>query len=110
MKKALCTARVWERGGYLPHTCGKTAKYDPIEGVPTRCGIHCDAAEARRREKAAAQSRKWREQWDAAHALKLAREDTIKVLREIAAGHNDPRTIATETIAAFDAALERAKR
>ena len=40
--KAVCTEEVFtgERWHTQKRPCGKTAKYDPIDGQPTRCGIH----------------------------------------------------------------------
>ena len=96
-----CTVTVYRDGRDMTgHPCGKTAKHDPdAKGNPTHCGIHSIAAKARRRAKANAQ-------YELERALSARRNERNNLLREapgiirqIADGHNDPRTLCLEWIA-----------
>lgn len=78
------------------------------------CKMHDPVAEAERR---AAKDAKWRREWDERDARLNLREKRVKaekrciaVLREIAAGHNDPRSIAQEALAALDAIAMEARQ
>jgi hypothetical protein len=101
--KHTCTERVWHarwRSG-----CSNTAKHDPDEnGVPTKCGVHSKAAQAKRDAKSAERRQAWQAEWDRDRAIADAKSKIIPALRQIAAGHNDPRGLATEVLAALDAA------
>ena len=110
MSKHRCTEKVWSKGVWASHRCPNTAKFDPdAQGVPTKCGTHSAASEARRKAKQDAKMQKWMKRSDAARDLRQARADVESALRKIAEGHNDPRSLAQETIAALDAAIERAE-
>jgi hypothetical protein len=109
MTTPTCKVTVWSKDSWGRSSCGKAARYDYVNGVPTRCGIHCAEAEAKRAAKSEAKMQAWRDERATAHAVDEARLDVEKALREIAAGHNDPRSLATATIARLDAALERMK-
>lgn len=110
MKKPTCDESVWSRGAWGTYRCGKTASHDPVNGVPTKCGIHCAEAVAKRNAKTEANMRKWREQREASDRVDRARRAVEAVLRTIAAGHNDPRALALDAITELDAAIEGARR
>jgi len=82
------------------HQCGNKAKYDVIEehGKPTRCGVHCKAADKRRREQAAKRKREDDERRRRPLTYRAAREAALEAIRKIAAGHNDPRALAMEVL------------
>ena len=65
------------------------------------CKMHDPVA---RKAKQAARDAKWRSDWDREKALNNANAALVPALRAIADGHNDPRALATEVIAALDAA------
>lgn len=99
-----CCDSVFSPGSYTSHSCSNVAKYDPDpNGNPTKCGIHSDDAMARRREKSEANYR-----MHAARSTQEARnrklgEEAIKIVREIAKGHNDPRGLADDWVKRRDA-------
>jgi hypothetical protein len=71
------------------------------------CSIHDPVVVA---DKRAAKEAQWRREWDerdarikALDARKAAIERCVAVLREIAAGHNDPRSVARDALNALDA-------
>tara|TARA_R110000851_G_scaffold204528_1_gene356459 strand:+ start:246 stop:704 length:459 start_codon:yes stop_codon:yes gene_type:complete len=79
--------------------CQNAAKHDPDEnGNGTRCGIHSKATIKKRRDK---QDAKWAAQraiYDARNARMKHKEDCVALVKEIADGHNDPRTACIELI------------
>lgn len=97
-----CTAIVYSTG-FFSSSCGNTAKYDPDpKGRLTACGIHSKAAVARRKLKS---DRRYDEYMRKVNDKQLARDATaeaIRAIREIANGHNDPRTRAAEVVALLD--------
>jgi hypothetical protein len=100
----------WLSSGVSSYPCGCTPKNDPdANGRMTKCGRHSAAAKAKREAKDRAQ----REQWKAKSAARRAVHDATAALelalRQIADGHNDPRALAQEVIAAVDAARMTAK-
>jgi len=79
--------------------CTNKAKHDPdADGNPTRCGIHCAAAEERRRAKSDAAHQKHKADWNRKAALLNLNEEARIILKQIANGHNDPRGIASDWI------------
>lgn len=91
-----CAQEVWpnERGA-IPSQCARKRGHGP-EGA--FCKQHDPAVKAERerkqREKYEAERERQRPKW---HAHKF-----LKALREIAAGHNDPRSLAIEVLNEFD--------
>lgn len=98
--------------GYRGHQCANKAKVtrtvevssDVVEEVEY-CGIH-DPVKVE--EKRKAREAKWRAAWKAqaearaqAERSRQFREACIKAIKSIAAGHNDPRALAAETLAKF---------
>ena len=98
-----CTERIWkERRG---RRCTTAAKYDPdATGKLTKCGTHCAAAKEKRNAKFQAAMAERRAKWDRDRQIHDAKANLIPALRQIAAGHNDPRDLAIEVLAALDAA------
>lgn len=98
-----CTEGVYRTGDYRSSTCGKKAKYDPdAEGNPSKCGVHREEAVAARRAKSAARLEAKMQEWrDKSNAQKRAAElrgEAEDIIRKIAAGHNDPRSLAVEWV------------
>lgn len=59
MSDHACLATVMCDGGWRSRSCGKPAKHDPINGVPTRCGLHSSERGKRIAEKREA---RWKEE------------------------------------------------
>ena len=98
-----CGARVFST--FSSHPCGNTPKHDPdANGNPTRCGLHSAAAIVRKEAKKDATMARWKRQWNAADALHAAQKGLEEALEKIVAGHNDPRSLASETLEALKAA------
>lgn len=98
-----CTERV--SGQWSSGPCTKTPKYDPdVRGIPTKCGIHCAAAKAKREAKSKERYQKWRSDCDRKRAIQEATDQLEPTLRKIAEGHNNARGLAQEVIAALDVA------
>ena len=96
-----CNERMFEN--YSSHPCGKTPKHDPdAQGRPTKCGTHCQSAKDARKAKADAKMKALQDKWERHRAITAAVSAIEPALRKIAAGHNDPRTLAQEVIAALD--------
>lgn len=90
------------------HQCNKKAKvfreakwHGKVETFGY-CGTHDPVAVA---QKKAERDAKWKAQWDAQQAAAQAKRDarelaerSIEALRQIAAGHNDPRSLAIEVL------------
>lgn len=98
-----CAEEIFQN--WSSHPCGKTPKHDPdANGRPTKCGTHSASAKAKRE---AASHARWKEAKAKAlrqDAIGKARAEVEPALRRIAEGHNDPRGLAQEVIAALDAA------
>lgn len=103
-----CSERCF--GTFKSFPCGKPPKFDPDKrGRMTKCGHHSAAAKQRKIDKRDARIAGWHAKWDRERAIETARGKIEPALRQIAAGHNDPRGLATEVIAALDAALAGGK-
>lgn len=101
-----CSERVF--GTFQSYPCGATPKHDPdANGRLTKCGRHCAAAKQRKQDKQDAATALRRAKWDLFDAINSAERKVEPALRQIAAGHNDPRSLAQEVIAALDAARQR---
>lgn len=98
-----CAVGVWTPMGRTSHygQCSKLAKHDAvIGGQEVRvCSIHSPNAVAKR--EAAKQERYERERRKSDYRWQRP-ADYKAALIEIANGHNDPRTLARETLAAWD--------
>lgn len=100
---AVCNERIFS--GWRHHRCGKPAKHDPdSDGNFTRCGIHCAAAVEKRRAKSDAKMAAEKTIRLRNAAINKATNALLPAMREIAAGHNDPRALAQAVIAELDAA------
>lgn len=97
---ALCCEEVWPPGGaMIPSQCAKSRGHGPEAAY---CAVHApEAVAARRAASQAAYEAKWEpDRIRAARAQ--ATPSLIAALQAIAAGHNDPRTLATETLATLN--------
>lgn len=96
----MCSGRVWHQGAFRNSPCSR-------RGIVERDGNHyCRqhdpvAAKARREEREA----EWKAQWEAkqrrwkeAEALAALKNDALEAIRQIAAGHNDPRSLARDVL------------
>lgn len=102
-----CNERVFR--DYSSFPCGKTPKHDPdAHGRMTKCGVHCAAATDRRKAKQAERRAAWEAALEREIALSNAVAALEPALRRIAEGHNNPRDLAQEVIAALDAARGQA--
>lgn len=100
-----CQARTWSVNSFLPSQCDKTGKVALADGS-TWCGIHSPAAVDRRQAAKDERRRIERARWEARQRTtgeetrrRAAHPVLVLALREIAAGHNDPRTRALEALA-----------
>lgn len=88
-------------GGTGP--CGKPAKHDPDHrGNLTKCGHHSNAAMEKKAAKRKAKSEAWMSRYDLEHQKRQMESESLEILRKIAAGHNDPRSVAQEFINRWD--------
>jgi hypothetical protein len=105
MTEHRCGVRYMVGGNGPDGYCRNTAKYDDVDGVPTRCGIHSAAAQAKRKAKA---DERLKAQWERTHHIReeqerarareareqARREEAYDILDKIAEGHNDPVALA----------------
>lgn len=103
--KPRCCAARWAERDY--HQCDKAASAQDAAGHPW-CGVHSPKAVARRKAVSAERDRVRRARRDygaRVHALATARKEAypklVAALREIEAGHNDPRALAREILGAL---------
>jgi hypothetical protein len=98
-----CAEIVFSKDGRFSRRCPNPAKHDPdAEGIPTKCGVHSRQANARR-EKARearleAERQSWAKQGKAQEKARRLQADAEDILRKIATGHNDPRSLALEWV------------
>lgn len=79
--------------------CGKTAKFDADKnGHLTKCGHHSAEAMAKKDAKKKATYSRWKAEWAARDAIHNAEAQIEAALQRIADGHNDPRSLAQETL------------
>lgn len=105
-----CRAGMHTSGRSLSsHQCSRkakvtrTVKYHGKVIEVEYCGLHDPVAVKAKRE---AREAKWQTQWNAERAEAAEkkrqtdlRNDALDALKQIASGHNDPRTLALETLA-----------
>lgn len=95
---------------YSSGPCGSIATRDlDANGRPTRCGTHCADAKAKRQAASNARWLAYKAKADRAEAIRAATAALEPALRQIANGHNDPRALAQEVLAALDAARGKAE-
>lgn len=81
------------------YQCGNPAKHDPNdEGMPTRCGVHSAASIKKRQDRENAKAAIKNAEREKRRVARLLDKAEIKALLSISKGHNDPRTLATETL------------
>ena len=91
--------------------CGNVPKHDPdANGNPTRCGVHCASAKAKRKAASDARYEAHKAKWTNQRALAEAERGLEASLRRIAEGHNDPRSLAQEVLAELDVCKQRNKK
>jgi hypothetical protein len=99
--RLICTAAKY--GSWSRSPCGLGAKHDPDRnGNPTRCGNHSAEAVAKRLALQQERNEQYRVLSDARKAVRSAEADLEKVLRLIADGHNDSRTLAAAAVSDLD--------
>lgn len=101
-----CVHAGWANFHY--HQCDKAGSYRDGAGR-WWCGVHSPVAWARRRAAQVAKEEARRARWDYERAVtrkaatrKAAGEKALDALRQIEAGHNDPRALAAEVLALLD--------
>lgn len=109
-----CYASVHDDFGVGFHQCPKKASVFEENGNQW-CGTHSPAAQAARDKKSADAYAKRQRIYKLNQKRLNTRETLLKVLREIEAGHNDPRALAREVLAEYDyifsdAAMEVAEK
>lgn len=112
--QSYCCAAVHDGYGVGHHQCTRKPKVwrDVLHrGKPTNYGYCTTHDPVRVAERDAARRAKWQAESDARNARWAAQEQERKLkdaalatIRQIAAGHNDPRSLAMEVLATFDAA------
>jgi hypothetical protein len=108
--KNKCVAAVHDVGDCRTvgfHQCPNSPKvFVMVDGVRRGfCNIHSPAGEAKRKVKADARQRAWQERHEAKWAVienfRKFNDASRKTLEKIASGHNDPRTLAIDTLKKF---------
>lgn len=95
---------------YSSHPCGNIPKHDPdANGNLTRCGMHSASAKAKRKAAQEKRDASIRRKLEMQALLSKANAAVEPALRQIAEGHNDPRSLAFGIIAAIDAARSAIK-
>lgn len=90
---------VQARQGYGHHGCSKCATDDPdADGNPTKCSTHSKAGQARLAERHLAQNQISRDRFEKERRKRAFDLNCQQAIRDIAAGHNDPRTLAQSII------------
>lgn len=90
-----CNARVV--GDWSSGPCGKKPKHDPDKnGRPTKCGIHCKTAVEKRRAKSKAKLDASMAHIKRQNAIWRLNRELPEIIRAIADGHNDPRSLCTD--------------
>jgi hypothetical protein len=98
---AYCCASVHEQGGMGFYQCSRKPKVN--YGGLGYCGQHDPASVSAKRNKRNAEfNAKWAAQKQAqadAEAKRKLLDDALDAIRQIAAGHNNPRTLAAQVLA-----------
>lgn len=98
-----CTEGMYSN--YASRPCDRKPTCDPDHnGNPTKCKQHSAEGKAKRKAAAKARSDKMVAGWKRDAAIHEAQKAVEPALRRIAEGHNDPRSLAQEVLAALDAA------
>ena len=102
-----CTDSVYSSGMWNSSRCSKRAKHDPdADGNPTKCGVHSDAAKAKRKAKSDARYAEWIAKSNKAANIRKINAEMRPLIEAIAAGHNDPRGACLEWLARLENAKE----
>lgn len=91
-----CQSITPKQGFPIPYQCKRARGYGPDKAY---CKIHDPKAVEERLAKAKSKSEEKSRAW----FLSYNAETFYKALKSIAEGHNDPRSLAQETIAKFEA-------
>ena len=101
-----CCQRVYDRGSWsmTGHICGRGARYE--KGGNWYCKTHHPDIVA---EKSEARVKVWKEKWEeqskARQLVKDQREQgqrALELVKRIAQGHNDPRSLCLEFLTEFN--------
>ena len=99
-----CTARVYRTGEYRSAQCSNKATKDPdAEGKPTKCGTHSDEATARRDKKSKERLEKAMLNYRQRDERQKLEREAPAIIRQIAEGHNDPRSLCAAWLAKWEA-------
>lgn len=103
--KRYCSADVWHQNSFRPAGCSKAGVIE--SGGKLYCRIHDPVAVKARRD---AREKRWEEKslertrrWAKEDLIQKMEAEAIDLLRSISAGHNDPRSIATDFVKRWDA-------
>ena len=90
-----CTERTMTN--YHSGPCGNKPKYDPdANGLFTKCGHHSEASKKRKKDKQDARFAKWMSEVDFNNAWREHNAKKLEIIKAIAEGHNDPRSLCQE--------------
>lgn len=79
--------------------CSNKAKHDHDEdGNPTRCGIHCKSATEIREAKSRARYQAQKDKWLREDQKRALAHECEAIVRAIAAGNNDPRSLCADWV------------
>jgi hypothetical protein len=89
------------------HSCGAAARFDPDgNGNPTKCGRHSQAAQAKRDAIRNLRYAEYEAEQNRRANMKKLRDEQLTIIRQIAAGHNDPRALCLEYLNRWEGANE----
>lgn len=84
---------------YRSHPCGIAAKYDPDDnGNMTKCGHHSAEIKAKRRKKQDDRHNAWKKEFDYKCNKSKLMSELPQIVRSIAEGHNDARSLCLDWI------------
>lgn len=76
-----CRESVWHSGMFSSSTCSRRARFDAVDGIPTKCKQHSDGAKAERKAK---QDEKFRRDMDACNARADAKKRAAQAVEDLA--------------------------
>lgn len=95
--RVACNERSFSNWKY--HPCGNAAKYDPdAKGNFTKCGHHSKDAKARKAAKQKDRDDAWRKDFDYRMEKGNLQKELETIVRAIATGHNDARSLCLDWV------------